>query len=322
MKRIALLLFTIAGLSAADAVTVDPSGKVGIGTATPTSTLDVAGTATATNVIVNRGSQAAASEAVRGDDPRMTNARPANGGNAATVGGLAPSAFVTTTEKGAANGVATLNANGQIPVAQLPVIPSGRGIQFFTQSGTFTVPAGVTELQVIALGGGGGGGAVSNTNGAVGGGGGAGSYGWVKLTNLAPTYVVTIGAGGTGGISNGQQSGTQGGQTSFGSAVLCGGGGGGSPGNSGLGGVGSTTGQGIVIPGARVVYGLTGPLNATSITRAALNTSGASTQFGNGGIIIAPSGASYPATGYGAGGAGETGYGTGAGSPGLCIVMW
>ena len=100
MKRILLLLLTIAGLSAADAMTVDPSGKVGIGTATPTSTLDVAGTATATNVIVNRTSQAAATEAVRGDDPRMANARSANGGNAATVGGLAASAFVATTEKG------------------------------------------------------------------------------------------------------------------------------------------------------------------------------------------------------------------------------
>ena len=60
MKRISLLFFTVVGLSAADALTVDPSGKVGVGTATPTSTLDVAGTTTATNDIVNRASQAAA----------------------------------------------------------------------------------------------------------------------------------------------------------------------------------------------------------------------------------------------------------------------
>jgi hypothetical protein len=318
MKRIALFLFTIAGLSAADAMTVDPSGKVGIGTATPTSTLDVAGTATATNIIVNRASQAAATEAVRGDDPRMANARPANGGNAATIGGLAPSAFVATTEKGAANGVATLNASGQIPAAQLPIIPSGRGIQFFTQSGTFTVPAGVTELQVIALGGGGGGGAYASFGGGlIGGGGGAGAYAWVKLTNLAPTCVVTIGAGGTCGVANGE-SGGPGGQTSFGSAVLCGGGAGGISGNSGRGGVGSTTGQGIVIPGAIVLYGLTGASGTSVSNKVALNKSGASTQFGNGGTYIFPF-THIPASGYGAGGAGESGS---PGTSGLCIVMW
>lgn len=116
MKRLVLLFFTIAGLSAADAMTVDPSGKVGIGTATPTSTLDVAGTATATNVIVNRASQAAATEAVRGDDPRMANARPAAGGDATMVQGRVP---------GAANGLATLDASGKIIVTQLPNLAGG-----------------------------------------------------------------------------------------------------------------------------------------------------------------------------------------------------
>lgn len=55
--------------------------------------VQVQGGVTAANVTVSRSTQATASEVVRGDDPRLTNARPASGGNADTIGGQSPAAF-------------------------------------------------------------------------------------------------------------------------------------------------------------------------------------------------------------------------------------
>lgn len=71
--------------------------------------------------------------------------------------------------------------------------------QTYSTSGTFTVPAGVTTIQVEAWGGGGaGGGATGNTSA---GGGGAGG-GYVKNTSLSVTpgtnYTVNVGTGGIG----------------------------------------------------------------------------------------------------------------------------
>ncbi len=76
--------------------------------------------------------------------------------------------------------------------------------QTFSTSGTFTVPAGVTSIQVEAWGGGGaGGGATGNPSG---GGGGAGG-GYVKNTSLTvipgTTYTVTVGTGGLGSTGAG-----------------------------------------------------------------------------------------------------------------------
>lgn len=136
-------------LSAADSVVVDGAGvmavtgaapsvapttgevKIGGGTirigGTAAAALTVAGGATLGNATVTRSTQATAQEVVRGDDPRLSNARPANGGNAATVGGKAPTDFVSAAEKGAVNGVATLDATGKVPAAQLPTSSSGGG---------------------------------------------------------------------------------------------------------------------------------------------------------------------------------------------------
>ncbi|TDE45909.1 choice-of-anchor D domain-containing protein [Flavobacterium rhamnosiphilum] len=76
--------------------------------------------------------------------------------------------------------------------------------QTFSTSGTFTVPAGVTSIQVEAWGGGGaGGGATKNSSGAGGGAGG----GYVKNTafTVVPgtVYTINVGTGGVGGNSTG-----------------------------------------------------------------------------------------------------------------------
>jgi hypothetical protein len=148
-----LFAFTVNTSYAADTVTVDPAGVLvvtGAAPAIPAATevrigggqvvsggpvmvkstasnalqvsggASVQGTATAGNVVVTRSTQAAATEAVRGDDPRMTNARPANGGNANTIGGKLPADFIPATDKGAPNGVATLGADGRLPMTSMP----------------------------------------------------------------------------------------------------------------------------------------------------------------------------------------------------------
>jgi phage-related tail fiber protein len=82
------------------------------------------------------------------------------------------------------------------------------GIQEFTQSGTFTVPAGVTHLLVELWGGGGGGGGATfglpvspPCLGLGGGGGGAGGYtrAVVPVTPGAQ-YTITVGAAGPQGF--------------------------------------------------------------------------------------------------------------------------
>ena len=81
------------------------------------------------------------------------------------------------------------------------------GIQEFTQSGTFTVPPGVTAILVELWGAGGGGGGggdsaclVGISNAGGGGGGGGGAYARAVVAVIpGATYNVVVGAGGTGG---------------------------------------------------------------------------------------------------------------------------
>jgi hypothetical protein len=78
------------------------------------------------------------------------------------------------------------------------------GSQEFTQSGTFTVPAGVAHLQVELWGaGGGGGGGVDDANdGIFAGGSGGGSGGYTRaVLSVTPgsIYNIIVGSGGIGG---------------------------------------------------------------------------------------------------------------------------
>lgn len=96
-------------------------------------------------------------------------------------------------------------------------------------SGTFTPPAGVTNIRYLVVGGGGGGGGIEN-GGNAGGGGGGGAGGVLRGNSLAVVpgtpYSVTVGAGGTAGVGGSSQGGT-GGSSSIGALVTASGGGGG-----------------------------------------------------------------------------------------------
>lgn len=199
--------------------------------------------------------------------------------------------------------------------------PTSSYCAIYTSSGssTWTAPAGVTATLVVLLsGGGGGGGSAENPmthDSAGGGGGGAGGLGFT-LFPVTPgnSYTVTVGAGGTGGVS---ADGSNGGATSFSTFSVTGGNygnvnGGATPGVGGIGGgispligaSGEDGGVGAGGDGGSTPYGGTG------------GTGGGGTD-GNGG----------DASGYGAGGGGankDTGSGKdgGDGSSGFAIVCY
>lgn len=89
---------------------------------------------------------------------------------------------------------------------------------FFSGTGTWTVPAGVTSVSVEAWGSGGGGG---NGNGANGGGGGGGAGYCNKVVAVTPgdTFTYTIAVGGAGGVGAGI-SGSDGNTTTVASSLL------------------------------------------------------------------------------------------------------
>jgi hypothetical protein len=132
MKKIPLLLLLAALAPAADILTVDPTGQVVVSGTAPTIPASTEVRIGAGNILIGRATAASAQEAVRGDDPRLSDARPANGGNAATVGGLSASSFVQTASVGAANGVASLDSSGKIPAQQLP--PATGSTMLFVQT--------------------------------------------------------------------------------------------------------------------------------------------------------------------------------------------
>lgn len=75
---------------------------------------------------------------------------------------------------------------------------------YFSTSGTWLCPAGVTYISVVA-GGGGGGGSAGSSNWGGGGGGGGAALQQTDIVSVTPTktYTITIGSGGIGGHYNG-----------------------------------------------------------------------------------------------------------------------
>lgn len=194
---------------------------------------------------------------------------------------------------------------------------------------TFTVPAGVTQVDVEVWGaGGGGGGSGDGSAGGIagnyGGGGGAGGYAR-KLVTVTPGtgITVTVGAGGAG--STGGPGGAPGGASSFGAHCSAAGGIGGAWGGAtalttGTGGAG--TGGDINITGG--TGGPSGPNSAT------VTTSTANTPYAMGGTpplgmsaLLWITGASP--VGHAGGAAGASGGSNalgGTGAPGLVIVRY
>ena len=208
------------------------------------------------------------------------------------------------------------------------------GVQTITTSGTFTVPTGVTALEVEVWGGGSG--SWASVSGIPGGGGSGGGYARKRLSGLTPgaSITVTIGAGGTAGTTAPAAPGA-GGVTSFAGAgfttVSATGGvvsvssttsipvfgnkaGVGSGGDVNLyGGDGGNggTGQGNsgVVGGVWGGFGGNGPLSGGCNDTA--NGIGIAGYFPGGG-----------ACGAGTGAAGTTAQNGAAGAAGLCIVRW
>jgi hypothetical protein len=194
------------------------------------------------------------------------------------------------------------------------------GVQVISSSGNFTVPAGVTVVDVELWGGGSG--SWASVSGGPGGGGGGGGYTRKRVTGLTPagTVAVTIGAAGAAGTTV-PAAPTAGGATSFASYCSASGG--------AINGANSTS----VPPfGNRAGVGSSGDLNAYGSDGG--NATGFYGGFGGGaahggGASVTGNGAGLAgyAPGGGASGAGTGGGGTtpangAAGAAGLCIVRW
>ncbi|MBB3965961.1 hypothetical protein [Rhizobium metallidurans] len=194
----------------------------------------------------------------------------------------------------------------------------GAGQQYFNTAGamSFTVPVGVTIIEVECWGGGAGGGGIgAGGNGSAGGGGGGGYA--RKRINVTPGQVLTgtVGANGAGGGAGG--SGSAGGTTSFGGVVTCNGGTGGGPNPTGNGGGGgAATGGDINATGGAGTAGAAG----ASVSGGPGGTSSFGGAGGGGGFGIAGPGASPGGGGGGSGSAGANSGGSGA--VGAIFIKW
>jgi len=224
---------------------------------------------------------------------------------------------VGTARLGSGTANSTTYLRGDQTWATVTSLPGAQG-QVFTSSGTFTVPSGITAVQVTVIGGGGGGGSarIPTCGDSFGGHGGGAGVAIKYVTGLTPggTVSVTVGAGGTGGVPN--NAGGAGGTSSFGAHCSATGGGGGGHGFNSTGAVGS---MGSGSGGSLNLAGVLGVNNA-------LREIGYSAVYG--GIATNPVGAVNGNQGvnYGSGGTGgratTAARNGGAGSPGIVIVEW
>jgi hypothetical protein len=204
---------------------------------------------------------------------------------------------------------------------KLPQLRPGfaSGVQTFTSSGNFTVPPGVTQMEVELWGGGSG--SFASVNSTPSGGGAGGGYARMRIANLLAGQLVpvTVGSGGNGGTMAGAGA-TAGGTSRFGTYVSATGGGlnqlasvgsplnGATPGGIGVGGdvnIWGSSGQaGILNQGG---LGGAAPMGGTQNS----GTSGVVGNFPGGG-----------AAGAGTGANSATPYNGAAGAAGLVVVRW
>ncbi|MDU5782010.1 MAG: phage tail protein [Pantoea sp.] len=205
------------------------------------------------------------------------------------------------------------------------------GVRIITSSQVYSASTGTKAVIVEAVGGGGGGGGTFTTTvegeKALSAGGGAGGYGKSRYMAGFNNVNVTIGVGGVGGPPDKNTTGGNGGDTSFGSLMVCRGGAGGTfctpwpyPIHTSGAPSGSVSGANLYayVPnhGAPGYYARNGWLSGA----------GASSPFGFGGMQVGGTSAGINASGYGSGGSGAStanliaGQKGGAGSQGLVIV--
>jgi hypothetical protein len=99
-------------------------------------------------------------------------------------------------------------------------------VQTFTSSGSWSKPTGVTFVKVELVGGGGGGANNTSSGNACGGAGGGYSSKVFLASELSSTVFFSIGAAGSGAVSQASGSGANGGTSSFDSLIAYGGQGG------------------------------------------------------------------------------------------------
>ena len=249
------------------------------------------------------------------------------------VSGTLPSGLSLNTSTGvisgtpsAGNGNATLtfratDSNGSFADRNLSI--GVTVVNTYTSNTTFTVPAGVTSLQVAVAGGGGGGGSNSTSQAAAAGGAGAG--GLVYHSSLAVSsgqnYAITIGGGGNGASGGTASAGSAGSSSSWGGTITANGGGAGGAGATASAGAGNGGNGGSGGGGG----GYNGGGTSSTSTR---NTGGSSTQgsfsgwtsYGNAGSDNANQNATNSAGGtvtYGWSAGGGGGAGGAGGRPGV-----
>lgn len=206
--------------------------------------------------------------------------------------------------------------------------------QFLTSGTSWTSPSGITtstNFKITLIGGGGGGGGVKyGSSWTVSAGGGAGAVATFYVTGLNPStaYTYAIGAAGTAGTTT-PTNGGNGGSTSItinGTTVTAGGGTGGTANANGssmaAGGAGGT------VSGTAMIS-ITGQSGGSGFNRPG---DGGSCQFGSGGLApqsgSGMNSAGNSGTGYGSGGSGAIAgsnpnvYTGGAGMPGAILIEW
>jgi hypothetical protein len=222
----------------------------------------------------------------------LVNAKVAKSGDTMTgqLNGITPTAAANLTRK---------------DYVDSAVASKGGGGQTFTATGTFTVPAGITEVWVSMCGGGGGGGS-GGASWYGGGGGGGGNAVLRQVVAVTPGANIAVTIGGGGGAA------AAGGVSSFGTSISMSGGGAATNGGS-SGGVEGGPGASQGAFRNMYLYG-SGTFNGTGV---------------GGGNLLSPTtqnrtSGNRAGAGYGSGGTGQyanSGNGA-AGSSGICIIEW
>lgn len=239
--------------------------------------------------------------------------------------------YVAVGSQGTTGQMLTSQGTGVTPIWSNPGRLSNI-VTYTSGSGTYTVPVGVTAIQVKIVGAGGAGGSANYSACAglyhVGSGGGSGGYCEKFISSPAASYSYSVGAGGTPNTTtcgNGTAGGSAGGNTTFGTSFLTA--------NGGAGGLNSYS--GFIINGGAGGAATGGDINISG-TRggAAVSSSylsagyGANSIFGGGGSglgAINGTSAGFAGTSPGAGGSGAAAYSGGwqpggSGANGIIII--